>query len=410
MGDLQATIEIAVEFSSFHNVDLFQRGYYHIRCTLKPPEKTATNVDVEYQRRPEEECLFPALISPSGMTAISRTIQILYRNEEVPINDAFIFRLHLLVDSNKITQQVDSADVQLSLELFFSESDVGPESPESLMGVSSQTLKLHLSCIKGIHHHVPVLFDYFHFAVVDTTIHAVLTGLSLPDPSIIKPVKTSWFGVKSGPPLRQSTPPFYTKLFGTKPPSSIEVKYVALDVFEYILISRSLCSTLLSAQVNLLAYFQCLAEYLPASERLDIGKVVDFGERVDGLINGIEAATTPNEIFAQICGDLSSISSEICLVWSQFLESYTLNKRVISYFREEHHRQRIGHFSEAFFVQEYSWNELQIQQEQSFQFHQNLGQSIKSSRYYQSIPALVVESPLLDGDVTSTPIIFEEKF
>ena len=25
-GDLQATIEFSVEFSSFHNVDLFQRG------------------------------------------------------------------------------------------------------------------------------------------------------------------------------------------------------------------------------------------------------------------------------------------------------------------------------------------------------------------------------------------------
>lgn len=36
--------------------------------------------------------------------------------------------------------------------------------------------------------------------------------------------------------------------------------------------SRSLCSTLLSAQINLLAYFQCLMELLPDNHRMDIGK------------------------------------------------------------------------------------------------------------------------------------------
>lgn len=36
---------------------------------------------------------------------------------------------------------------------------------------------------------------------------------------------------------------------------------------------RSLCSTLLSAQVNLLAYFQCLMELLPENQRLEIGGI-----------------------------------------------------------------------------------------------------------------------------------------
>lgn len=57
-----------------------------------------------------------------------------------------------------------------------------PDTPDSLVSVSCQVVKLHLSCIKGLHHHVPILFDYFHFGVIDTTIHAVLVKLSLPDP------------------------------------------------------------------------------------------------------------------------------------------------------------------------------------------------------------------------------------
>lgn len=45
--------------------------------------------------------------------------------------------------------------------------------------------------------------------------------------------------------------------------------------FQYFLAfpSRSLCSTLLSAQVNLLAYFQCLMELLPENQRLEIGGI-----------------------------------------------------------------------------------------------------------------------------------------
>ncbi|KAK3706342.1 hypothetical protein QZH41_006608 [Actinostola sp. cb2023] len=70
----------------------------------------------------------------------------------------------------------------------------------------------------------------------------------------------------------------------------------------------------------------------------------------------------------------------------------------------------VGHFSEAFFVQEFTWDELQIHQEQSFQLHQSLGQSIKNSRYYQAIPYIAVECPGLDGDNSSIPIIFEDKY
>lgn len=45
-----------------------------------------------------------------------------------------------------------------------------------------------------------------------------------------------------------------------------------------------------------------------------------------------------------------------------------------------------------------------------FQQHQSLAQSVKGSRYYQTIPPVQVECPLLDGDPTSIPIIFEDKY
>lgn len=414
-GDLQATIEFAVEFSTFHNIDLFQRGYYHVRCTLKPPVKAAASVEVEKRLDTVSdsqgaEYQFGATIDSSGQTAISRTFQILYRNESVVLNDSFVFRLHLLVNSDKIVQEVDQADYQMLVELFFSDSDYGVDSVESLTNVSTQTLKLHMSCVKGLHHHVPILFDYYHFAVIDTTIHATVTALGLPDHSIVRPVKNNWLG-KPPSNMRVSTPAFYVVLFSNKAliPQSSKTSLVEKQLQFAYDTHRSLCSTLLSAQVNLLAYFQCLSELLPDNQRMDIG-FVDFGEKLDVLCTAVEGTVGCEETFSQVCSDLNNLSSELSLVWSQFLEFFSLNKAILPFMRREHHKQRLSHFSEAFFIKEYPWNELQNAPHFLYQQQQSLAQSVKTSRYYQSIPPVQVECPLLDGDPSSIPIIFEDKF
>jgi len=38
----------------------------------------------------------------SGDWAVSRTFQILYRNEDVAINDVILYRFHTLINSNKV--------------------------------------------------------------------------------------------------------------------------------------------------------------------------------------------------------------------------------------------------------------------------------------------------------------------
>ena len=49
-----------------------------------------------------QEYQFGATITTSGGTAISKTFQILYRNETIVLNDSFVFRLHMLVNSDKV--------------------------------------------------------------------------------------------------------------------------------------------------------------------------------------------------------------------------------------------------------------------------------------------------------------------
>ena len=55
-----------------------------------------------------------------------------------------------------------------------------PELQEKLQCVSQRTLKLQLSATRGLHHHLPLMFDYFHLSVVSLTIHGSLIALHRP--------------------------------------------------------------------------------------------------------------------------------------------------------------------------------------------------------------------------------------
>ena len=121
---------------------------------------------------------------------------------------------------HKILQEtLNSADFELEVGLWFSESGFGMEQIDTLECVSSRNLKLEflsskikqnrerpflimetsikiqLNCTlnlgsffylilafsgQGIHYCVPVLFDYFHLAAVSITVHGVLVSIHQP--------------------------------------------------------------------------------------------------------------------------------------------------------------------------------------------------------------------------------------
>ena len=59
-----------------------------------------------------QEYQFGATITSSGGTAISKTFQILYRNESIVLNDSFVFRLHMLVNSDKVNIKIPTSLTQ----------------------------------------------------------------------------------------------------------------------------------------------------------------------------------------------------------------------------------------------------------------------------------------------------------
>uniref|UniRef100_A0A1B0AZ39 Uncharacterized protein n=1 Tax=Glossina palpalis gambiensis TaxID=67801 RepID=A0A1B0AZ39_9MUSC len=65
------------------------------------------------------------------------------------------------VDSRHLKESIERAEFSLQLELWFTEQN---GSANSLTLASTRTLQLNFHPGRGLHYHLPVLFDYFHLA------------------------------------------------------------------------------------------------------------------------------------------------------------------------------------------------------------------------------------------------------
>nr|CAD7266589.1 unnamed protein product [Timema shepardi] len=179
-------LELAVNLKSW-KAEYLQPLQYRAKWTVEsiPIEKSTVEIllqdetpSLQWQLVIGTELVFPACVVNG--TGVSKTFQILYRNEEVLLNDVIMFRVHILVDSHKIEDTLERADFTLLVELWFTDQTFGPDQHSSISCVSSRSLQLNFSPTKGLHYHLPVLFDYFHLAAVTLTIHASLVALHQP--------------------------------------------------------------------------------------------------------------------------------------------------------------------------------------------------------------------------------------
>uniref|UniRef100_A0A8C6YG41 Uncharacterized protein n=1 Tax=Naja naja TaxID=35670 RepID=A0A8C6YG41_NAJNA len=200
----------------------------------------------------------------------SRVFQILYRNEEILLNESMNFSLHLLLDGER----------QANVSLF----PTLPSSPSRLRDIltipviSSRTLGLHFHPRQGLHHHVPVMFDYFHLSAVTVTLHASLVALNQPLLSFARPGRSSWLvkgNLDTGPDLTGMS--LENLVFGAgycRPTTSEGSCYVPSENCRQHAHKwhKDLCLLLLGAHRGLQSYYAAITKEVPNLPQLKLAQ------------------------------------------------------------------------------------------------------------------------------------------
>lgn len=180
--------EVLVYINPLLNIQLFRKGFYHLKCSFSDKENLLKNVTV---RSISDTNVIPAYPEAHVIDkeAVYPTVYIEYEQQHYKFDNYFVFTFHVPLDKNY--QLNLQTKLWMNVQLYFNETDTPPVDLSNFTLASSRVVTLLIDWRKNFYEFVTVCFDFTYFCAVGVFVNASLTGISTDD-SVIIPSTRKW--------------------------------------------------------------------------------------------------------------------------------------------------------------------------------------------------------------------------
>ncbi|GMI82744.1 hypothetical protein like AT1G58350 [Hibiscus trionum] len=185
---LDTAHEIAIYIHRFHNLDLFQQGWYQLKLTVRwdneEPGSVAMPSKVVQYEAPNYGCECGGhgvwKIDETDNSFVTQSFRIKYARQDVLLYTMVAFDLPL-----KANECPSSSAVILKFELLFAplmENGYEFQASTDSYPAAVHEFRIPAKALLGLNSYCPVYFDTFHAVLVDVSVHiTLLTAASIQD-------------------------------------------------------------------------------------------------------------------------------------------------------------------------------------------------------------------------------------
>ncbi|KAK9724181.1 hypothetical protein RND81_05G054300 [Saponaria officinalis] len=168
--------EIAVYIHRFHNLDLFQQGWYQIKITMKWEHGDNTVIGIpskvvqyEAPNSGTSDCYGVWRIDDTDNSFATQPFKIRFARQDVPLSVMVAFNVSL---SNRKVPSKSGVIIKFELlHAAFLEKGSELQASLSTFPAAIHEFRVPPKALLGLHSYCPILFDAFHSVLVDTSIH-----------------------------------------------------------------------------------------------------------------------------------------------------------------------------------------------------------------------------------------------
>ncbi|KAL4279479.1 hypothetical protein GQ457_03G034750 [Hibiscus cannabinus] len=372
---LDTAHEIAIYIHRFHNLDLFQQGWYQLKVTVRwdneAPASFATPSRVLQYEAPNYGCERGGYgvwkIDEIDNSFVTQSFRIKYARQDVLLYNMVAFDL-----PNKANECPSSSAVILKFELLFAplmengshnRSECSAFSSEFQASTDSHPAAVHefripAKALLGLNYYCPVYFDAFHAVLVDVSVHiTLLKADSIQDSVKVPSISSTATDDVAGETIEGSTQQELNQADPSDPKQVMIVKAL-LDARETLIVELQKLGNAINRVVDLTKFISTMNDtrlfdsFLQANQVTDDDEVSGQGkpqndpEEVNGE-SDIQSDQLPQNLSKDDLSRMFNLSGDqVLYLWSTFLTFHRDNKtRIMEVLRDVWAKERKAEWS-----------------------------------------------------------------